>query len=92
MSRGFREAARIGSAGWGRDAANHQLRAAARAAGSEPRLQLPGPGREPEPPEPPGAQASRARASLRARPADHERRVPREQPRLGERRAAPLSP
>lgn len=89
MSRGFREAARIGSPGWGRDAANHQLRAGARAAGSEPRLQLPGPGREPEPP---GAQASRARASLRARPADHERPVPREQPRLGERRAAPLSP
>lgn len=42
MSRGFGSAQRIGWAGWGREAANHQLRARERAAGSEPSLPPPG--------------------------------------------------
>lgn len=65
--------------------ARRGLRAAPAAAGA-------GAGPEREPPEPSGAQASRARASLRARPADHERPVLGEQPRRGARRAARLSP
>lgn len=42
MSQGFGSARRIGWAGWGREAANHQLRARERAAGSELSLRRPG--------------------------------------------------
>lgn len=85
---------RIGSLGWGREAANHQLRARVRVAGSEARLLLPGPGRgpgrEPEP-QAPGAQR-RAPASRWARSTDYEPLLLLEQPWRGADRAVPLSP
>lgn len=66
MSRGFVPAWRIGWAGWGRQAANHQLRARERGASSEPRL--PPPGRVGAGLKPRGAASSQSFRPLGGRP------------------------
>lgn len=85
------QAARVGAAGWGREASNHQWRARARRLRAAPAAAAAGaePGRRSRS----AAHGRAARASRRARPADHERPLLREQqPRREARGAERLSP